>query len=261
DRNGSGDVPSRFRLGIDIGGTFTDATLIDEETGEIRIAKVLSTPREPSEGFINSAERILEEAGAAPVDIEYIVHATTVATNAIIEGKVARTAFITTDGFRDMLEIARQMRPSLYDLRFVKPRPLVPRHLCFGIRERLDARGGVLVPLDPDDVRRVARQLAAEKVDAVAVCLLHAYLNPEHELQVEHILQEELPDAIVSVSSKVSPEFREYFRASTTVINASVRPIVSRYLSRIEEGLRETGVTSELLVMQSNGGVYRADSA
>ena len=249
------------RLGIDIGGTFTDATLIDEGTGEIKIAKVLSTPLDLSDGFAGATERVLVEAGAARDAVEYIVHATTVATNAIIEGKTARTAFITTKGFRDILEIARGTRPTLYDLRFVKPRPLVPRHLCFGIDERLDARGRVLTPLDTGDVRRVAAEIRAADVEAVAICLLHSYLNPEHELEVQRILREELPEIIISASSSVCPEFREYFRASTTAINASIRPIVSRYVEKIEARLGKAGVKSELLVMQSSGGVYRADSA
>ena len=135
------------RLGVDIGGTFTDATLIDEATGEVRICKVSSTPDDPSRGFVEAVERILHEAGVLPCDVGYVVHGTTVATNAIIEGKLARTGFITTEGFRDMLEIARQIRPSLYDVRFEKPRPLVPRHRCLGVPERLNARGEVVVPV------------------------------------------------------------------------------------------------------------------
>src|SRR5712692_6942648 len=147
-----------YRLGIDIGGTFTDATLINEATGEVRIGKVSSTPHDPSIGFMEATQRILREANVAPSDVRYVVHGTTVATNAIIEGKVAPTGFITTDGFRDLLEIQRQIRPSLYDLQFDKPRPLVPRYLCFGVPERLDYRGQVLTPLNTDAVREVAMQ-------------------------------------------------------------------------------------------------------
>ena len=250
-----------YRLGIDIGGTFTDASLLDETTGELRIAKTLSTPRDPSIGFLAATERILREAGVAPGDLRYVVHATTVATNAIIEGKVAPTGFITTDGFRDMLVIGRQIRPSLYDLQFEKPRPLVPRTLCFGVPERLDARGAVLVPLDEAALRQVAARLKAEGVGAVAVCFLHAYTNPVHERQAKAILADAFPDAAVSISSEVAPEIREYYRASTTVINASIRPIVDRYLAHIEARLREAGVRAELLVMQSSGGVYTFDAA
>ena len=150
-------MPSR--LGIAIGGTFTDATLINEDTGDVRIAKVLSTPRDPSVGFLEATQRILREADVAPGDLRYVVHATTVATNAIIEGTVAPTGFITTDGFRDMLEIQRQIRPSLYDLQFEKPRPLTPRYLCFGIPERLDAQGNVPLDIDESAVPRSAAGL------------------------------------------------------------------------------------------------------
>ena len=245
-----------YRLGIDIGGTFTDATLIDEDSGEVRIGKVPSTPRDPSIGFHEATRRILCEAGVAPSDVRYVVHGTTVATNAIIEGKTARTGFITTDGFRDMLEIQRQIRPSLYDLQFEKPRPLVPRYLCFGVPERLDAEGKVLTALDEAAARRIAAELRAEGVEAVAVCLLHAYINPDHERRVGEILSEVFPEAIVSLSSDVAPEIREYYRASTTVINAAIRPVVARYLQNIEVRLREAGLNAELLVMQSSGGVF-----
>ena len=246
----------RYRLGVDIGGTFTDATLINEETGEIRVGKVPSTPQDPSHGFMEATHRILREAGVSPDEVGYVVHGTTVATNSIIEGKVARTGFITTDGFRDLLEIQRQIRPSLYDLHFEKPRPLTPRYLCFGVPERLDAQGNVLTPLDESAVRNAAEQLRQEDVESIAVCFLHAYINPSHEKRTGEILRETLPDTIISLSSEVAPEFREYFRASTTVINASIRPVVGRYLQSIEARLRAEGLEAELLVMQSSGGVF-----
>jgi N-methylhydantoinase A len=245
-----------YRLGIDIGGTFTDAILIDEDTGEVRIAKVSSTPHDPSIGFHEATRRILREAHVAPADVRYVVHGTTVATNAIIEGKTALTGFITTDGFRDMLEIQRQIRPSLYDLQFEKPRPLVPRYLCFGVPERMDAEGKVLTALDEAAARRIAADLRRQGVEAVAVCLLHSYINPQHERMVGEILSEVFPEAIVSLSSDVAPEIREYYRASTTVINAAIRPVVARYLQHIEARLREAGLNAELLVMQSSGGVF-----
>ena len=244
------------RLGIDIGGTFTDANLVDETTGEVRTAKVPTTARDPAEGFSEAARRILAEQGVDAGDVTYVMHATTVATNAIIEGKVARTGFVTTAGFRDMLEIARQIRPSLYDLRFEKPRPLVPRYLCLGVPERLGAGGEVLEALDEEAVGEAADRLRREGVEAIAVCLLHAYANPGHERRAGEILRERFPGAMVSLSSEVAPEFREYFRASTTVINACIRPVVAAYLRRIEERLRAAGVGAELLVMQSSGGVF-----
>lgn len=254
-------MTSRYRLGIDIGGTFTDATLINEGTGEIRVGKVPSTPEDPSIGFMKATDRMLREASVSPEEVEYVVHGTTVATNAIIEKKVAPTGFITTDGFRDLLEIQRQIRPTLYDLHFEKPRPLVPRYLCFGIPERLDAQGRVLTPLDENALAEAVEQLKRENVAAVAVCFLHSYVNPTHEKRAGEILREIFPDAIVSLSSDVAPEFREYFRASTTVINACIRPIVARYLRRIEDRLREKGTAAALLVMQSSGGVFTFASA
>src|SRR5262245_44514273 len=248
----------RYRLGIDIGGTFTDATLLDEVTGEVHIAKVSTTPRDPSEGFMEVAQRVPRQAGVPAAEVRFVVHSTTVATNAIIEGKVAPTGFVTTEGFRDMLEIARQVRPSLYDLRFEKPAPLVPRYRCFGVPERLGPRGEVLRPLDEEAVRQVAERLRQEGVESVAVCLLHAHTNPVHERRVSEILRAALPGAVVSLSSEVAPEFSEYLRASTTVINACICPAVSRYLQNIEDRLRAAGLPGELLVMQSSGGVFTA---
>ncbi len=250
-----------YRLGVDIGGTFTDATLVDEATGDVRIAKVSTTPGDPSVGFLAAADRILAEAGVPGSQLRYLAHATTVATNAIIEGNVARTGFVTTDGFRDLLEIQRQTRSALYDVHFEKPRPLVPRQLCFGVRERLGPDGSVRRELDEAHVREIAAALRAEDVESVAVCLLHAYVNPAHEQRVGEILAAELPEAEISLSSDVAPEFREYLRASTTVINAGIQPVVARYLQGIEERLGSSGVEAELLVMQSAGGVYTADAA
>ena len=249
-------MASRYRLGIDIGGTFTDATLINEVSGEIFVGKVPSTPTDPSVGFLEATERMLRKASVLPEEVEYLVHGTTVATNAIIEKKVAPTGFITTDGFRDLLEIQRQIRPTLYDLHFEKPAPLVPRYHCFGIPERVDSQGTVLLPLDESAVRRVAEQLRDDGVESVAVCLLHSYINPNHEKRVGEILGEVFPGSIVSLSSEVAPEFREYSRASTTVINACIRPIVARYLQRISDRLRKKDICAELLVMQSSGGGF-----
>ena len=196
-----------------------------------------------------------KDADIAPDAISYLVHGTTVATNSIIEGKTPRTAFITTEGFRDMLEIGRQVRPTLYDVHFEKPRPLVPRNLCFEVGERLDARGSVLEPLDEARVHEIARTLAEQDVVSVAVCLLHGYLNPVHEQRIGELLRTHDQELVISLSSDVCPEFREYFRASTTIINACVRPVLARYLADIESRLRGRGMTAELLIMQSSGGV------
>ena len=249
------------RVAIDIGGTFTDATLIDEESGRVAIAKVSTTPADPSEGFMNALTRALAAGEVNTAEVGIVVHATTVATNAIIEGKIARTGFVTTEGFRDLLEIARQVRPTLYDTLFEKSPPLAPRDRAVGVRERLGPKGEVLVALDEDSVRAAAALLARERVESVAVCLLHSYVNPAHELRVGEILAEELPGVLVSLSAEVAPEFREYLRASTTVINAAIRPVVARYLERIERRLTEAGVGAKLLVMQSSGGVFSSESA
>ena len=251
----------QYRLGVDVGGTFTDAILLNESTGEIRTGKVPSTPSDPSDGFLRVVRRMLRQGAVAPEAVRYVVHGTTVATNAIIEGHLSRTAFITTEGFRDLLEIQTGIRPSLYDLQFEKLQPLVPRYLSFGVPERLDFRGDVLVPLDEDAVRTVAEQIRDEGVESVAVCLLHSYINPEHEKRIGEILQEVSPSALYSLSSDVAPEFREYFRASTTVINAAIRPVVSRYLDNIQSRVRGSGVMGELLVMQSSGGVLTFEAA
>ncbi len=252
---------SVFRLGVDIGGTFTDAILIDERTGKTWIKKVPSTPSDPSIGFLDATERLLVDAKVPGNALSYIVHGTTIVTNAIIEGKGAKTGFITTEGFRDIFEMQRQMRPSLYDLMFDQPKPLVPRYLALEVPERLDATGAVLRPLDEEAVRGAARRLKAEGVESIAVCFLHSYRNGVHERRAAEIILHEFPEVVLSISSDVVPEIREYFRASTTAINAAIRPIVRRYLTSITERLRARGVTAELLVMQSNGGVLPAAAA
>ncbi len=250
-----------LRIGIDIGGTFTDAALVDGETGAIRVVKVLTTPEDPARGFMAALERGLAEGGAGGGDVAAVVHATTVATNAIIEGKTARVGMLVTRGFRDILEIGRQIRSRLYDVHLQKPLPLVPRRWSLEVAERLDHEGRVLQPLDLEDVRRAARRLRGEGVEAVVVCLLHSYLNPAHEQAVAEVVRKELPEAHLSVSSDVCPEYREYLRASTTAVNAAVMPIVTRYVDALESRLKALGAVAPFYVMQSNGGVMTAASA
>jgi N-methylhydantoinase A/oxoprolinase/acetone carboxylase beta subunit len=182
-----------WRVGIDIGGTFTDAALVDSETGQVRVVKVLTTPEDPAKGFMSALERGLQECGAAGRDVAAVVHATTVATNAIIEGKIARVGMLVTRGFRDILEIGRQIRSRLYDVHLQKPAPLVPRRWSLEVTERLDAEGAVLEPLDVDEVRAAVRRLRAESAEAVVVCFLHSYLNPAHERAAAAIVREEFP--------------------------------------------------------------------
>jgi N-methylhydantoinase A len=250
-----------WRVGVDIGGTFTDAALVNAETGQVRVVKVLTTPDDPAKGFMTALERGLAECGAAGRDVAATVHATTVATNAIIEGKTARVGMLVTRGFRDILEIGRQIRSRLYDVHLQKPAPLVPRRWSLEVSERLDAEGHVLERLDVDGVRRAVRQLRDEGVEAVVICFLHAYLNPAHERAAAAVVRQEMPETWLSVSSEVCPEFREYLRGSTAAVNAAVMPIVSRYMDAIETRLTALGATGPFYVMQSNGGVMTSASA
>src|SRR5262245_14319807 len=250
-----------WRVGIDIGGTFTDAALVDAETGQVRVVKVLTTPDDPARGFMSALERGLEECGAGGRDVAAVVHATTVATNAIIEGKTARVGMLVTRGFRDILEIGRQIRSRLYDVHLQKPTPLVPRRWSLEVSERLDADGAVLQPIDVDEVRAAVRRLRAEGAEAVVICFLHSYVNPAHERAAAAIVRAEMPGVWLSVSSEVCPEFREYLRGSTAAVNAAVMPIVSRYVDALESRLAALGATAPFYVMQSNGGVMTAASA
>lgn len=249
-----------YRIGIDIGGTFTDAALVDD-SGAVEIIKVPTTPAHPAEGFMTALDRALDGLDISSEAIRLLVHATTVATNALIEGKTARLGMITTEGFRDIMEIGRQIRSHLYDVHLTKPRPLVSRRWSFGIPERLDAKGEVLKPLDEAAVREAARELKKEGVEVVVCCLLHSYLNPSHEHRVADIVREEYPEAFLSVSADVCPEFREYIRASTTAVNGAVMPLVSNYLSALETEVKSRGIVSPVYVMQSSGGVMSLPAA
>jgi N-methylhydantoinase A len=259
--------PLRYRLGIDTGGTFTDVVLLEEDTGTTRIFKLPSTPANPALALLEGIDRTLSSVDRAGTHSErssgdsdlgsevHVAHGTTVATNAIIEGKTARTALLITRGFRDILEIAHQTRPDLFDLFAEKPRPLVPRNLCLEIGERLGPDGTVLEPLNEDDVERAVEVLRTERVEAVAICFLHAYRFPDHERRVAELVGARLPNVAISCSSTVLPEFREYRRASTTVVNAALLPVVGSYLDEIRDGLGQRGLHPGFHVMQSGGGV------
>jgi N-methylhydantoinase A len=239
------------RVGVDVGGTFTDLVAIVD--GGLVTAKVPSTPKDQSEGVMASLEV------AALEGIGTLAHGMTVATNALLERRGARTALVTTEGFRDVLEIGRQVRPDLYDLTRDRPPSLVPRELRFTVRERTGP-GGELEPLDEDGLEEVASELLESDVDAVAVCLLFAFLHPEHERRVGEVLRESLPDVHVSLSSEVLPEFREYERFSTTAADAYLGPKLGAYLRRLASRLEDSGVPAPL-VMQSSGGVVELDAA
>lgn len=240
-----------IRGAVDIGGTFTDVVAYDDVAGRLMLGKTLSTPHDLIEGVFRglaAAEISLEELG-------FVIHGSTVVVNALIERKGARTALLTTAGFRDVYEIGRINRPDAFNLSFTKHRPLLPREMIFEIPERMTATGEVRTPLDEAAARAVARRLAALDVAAVAVTFLHAYRNPAHELRMGEILREELPGCYVTLSHEISREYREFERTSTVVANAFVGPVVSDYLRRLADGLRAGGSPAALAVMQSNGGV------
>ena len=252
-------APQANRLAADIGGTFTDIVL---ETGSFRhTTKVLTTPRAPEQGVMAGIEQVLDEAGVAPDGIGVFVHGTTLATNALIERKGARTAFLTTEGFRDILEMGFEKRFEHYDVFMDKPDPLVPRPLRIPVRERVSGRGRVLLPLDVGQVREIAGNLKAAGVEAIAVGLMHSYAYPAHEQAVRDVLSEELPGVTVCLSSEVCPEIREYERFSTTCANAYVRPLMSGYLHRLQNMLDEHGVNCPLYFMMSGGGLTTLDNA
>lgn len=248
------------RVGVDTGGTFTDVCLIDEN-GSTLVFKLSSTPEDPSNAISSGILEILERTGSAAADVHYVGHGTTVATNALLEGRGARTGVITTDGFRDLLDLGRQMRPSLYDLQVEKPKLLVRRYLRHEVPERMLATGEVYIPLDLDAVRTAARALRDDGVEAVAVCFLFSYLSPEHEDLAGAILAEELPGVFVSLSHDVLAEFREYERLSTTVINCFVGPVMSRYTRRLKERIAAAGIPVAPFITQSNGGIISLDVA
>ena len=249
------------RLGVDVGGTFTDLVLFDAATNRIHFTKTSSTPANQAVGVEEGIRKVAGIAAVPPGEIEFFVHGTTVATNALLERKGVSCALLVTEGFRDVLQIGRQDRPKLYDWFAQRPTPLVPRAQTFEIRERMLHTGDVLTPLDEAQAREAIRAARAAGVTAIAVCLLHAYANPAHERRVGELIAEEFPDAEVSLSSDVIPEFREYERASTTAVNAYVMPIVRRYVARLADRTAAMGVPAELHIMQSNGGLMTARAA
>ena len=244
-------------IGIDIGGTFID--IVIAEAGRLRLVKVSSTPSAPEQGVLRALQRETETRVAA-ADVDRIAHGSTVATNALLERTWARTALLTTDGFRDVLEIGRQNRPALYDLSVARAPEVVPRSLRFEVEERIDAGGHVLRPLNAEQVERVIDAVQAAGVDSVAVVFLFSYLNHEHETAVGAALSERMQVPVV-LSSEVLPEFREYERTSTTAICAALRPIVGEYLSGLETGARAMGLPGQWQIMQSSGSVTRAGVA
>src|SRR5215469_10176918 len=248
------------RLGVDVGGTFTDLVLVTED-GRVITRKVLSTSGDYAEAIFAGIDDVLREADIAGPSVEELIHGTTVATNAIIERRGARTGLVTTEGFRDLLKIGRLRLMRLYDMDQERSPPLVRRRWRFEVAERLDHRGEVVQPLDRGSLERAISGIAAERLESVAVCLIHSYANPAHERIVAAAIRERLPETRLTLSSDVLPEIREFERTSTTVANAYVMPMLDRYLSSLETGLGAFGISAPLLTMQSSGGVMTAERA
>ena len=247
------------RLAIDIGGTFTDVVL--EQDGELNTSKVLTTPAAPEDGVLNGIEQVLAKAGTASGDIGMLLHGTTLATNAIIERKGANVALITTDGFRDVLEIGYESRFNQYDIFIDKPTPLVPRHRRFTVPERVDVHGRVLRDLDEDAVQALLPKLDRAGVESIAIGFLHGYANPAHEQRAREIIEAARPDLSITLSSEVCPEIREFERLTTATANAYVRPLMARYLNNLETRLSKIGIVSPVLLMTSGGGLTTLETA
>lgn len=247
------------RLGVDIGGTFTDVVL--ELGGQRYSAKVLTTNAAPEEAIADGTQKVCQKAGIAPSDIGQIIHGTTLATNALIERRGAKTALITTKGFRDVIEMRTESRFDQYDLNLILPQPLLPRNRRYTVNERMDAQGGVLIALDPAEVAALAEELAAAQYESIAVGLLHSYVNPTHERMIRDILAVRLPGVMISISSEVSPQMREYERFNTTVANAYIQPLMKSYLLRLAGRLAEIGVDCPIFLMHSGGGIISLESA
>lgn len=246
------------RIGIDVGGTFTDVVMVDDETGRIWSTKVPTTPKDRVVGTVEGFRKILELSGTASADVSFLGHGTTMATNMVVEGTGAKTALVTTHGFRDILElrrVSRHDRADLYDLLFDNPRPLVERRWRLEVTERMRYDGIVATPLDHAELERIAAQIRESDVEAVAVCLLHAHVNPQHEREAVDALRRLLPDRFICASHEVNPEAMEYERASSTVINAMLGPVCGRYIGRLINALAQLGFAGKFLFMQSNGGL------
>ena len=251
--------PSAARLGVDIGGTFTDVVL--EYDNQQFSTKVLTTYTAPENAILEGVHTVCEKAGIGTGDITQIIHGTTLATNALIERRGAKTALITTQGFRDVIEMRTESRFEQYDLNLNLPTPLLPRHIRYTVQERVDALGNVLIPLDQKEVEALAEQIAEAGYHSVAIGLIHSYANSTHEQMIREVLAKRLPDVMVSLSSEVSPQMREYERFNTVVANAYIKPLMKSYLSRLEGRLRDEGVDCNIFLMHSGGGIISIDSA
>ncbi|MBC8458960.1 MAG: hydantoinase/oxoprolinase family protein [Deltaproteobacteria bacterium] len=250
-----------YRLGCDIGGTFTDFVLLNDRTGEIQINKCLTTPGDPSDAVEHGIKEMEQKTSGFVQKLDEVIHGTTLVINSIIERKGAKTGLITTKGFRDVLELGREIRYAPYDIFAEFPKPLIPRRFRLEVDERLRTDGTVLKPLDPEEARKAVHKLIEMGVESIAVCLLNSFENPAHELMIKEIIQEESPDVSISISYEVLPQIREYERTSTTVTNAYVKPLTAMYLSRLSKRLESIGSEGKLFIMLSSGGITSVETA
>ncbi len=252
-----------MRIGIDVGGTFTDVVMVDDRTGRFYFAKTSTTPGKLWEGTMDGIAKVMAKAGCTIAAVDYIAHGTTIGTNALIERKGAKAGLITTEGFVDVLEIGRVQRPkeALYNVSVENPPPLVPRYLRRSVRERVDAGGQVIEPLDEASARAAVAYLKEQGVESIAVSLLFSFMNPAHERRIAEIIGEIFPECYVSLSSEIAPEFREFERTSTTVINAYLQPVMKKYISRLTQELEKAYGRVDLRIMQASGGTITAEAA
>ena len=244
-----------YKLGFDIGGTFTDFILLNNKTGQIFTYKLLTTPSNPAIAVINGIKYLLNNYDIDPADIKHTTHATTLITNAFIERKGSKTGLICTKGFSDIIEIGKEMRYDIYDLLMKLPEPLVERKYRNELDERITADGKIYKKIDSDDVTSLIKLIKKDNIDALAICFLHSYINNKHEAIVKKLIKKHLPNIKLSVSYEVSPEIREYERMSTTICNAYVQPLVSNYLDKLKIELKRLKITNELFLMLSSGGL------
>jgi N-methylhydantoinase A len=246
-------------VGLDIGGTFTDVYMLEPDSGRTARFKSLTTTDDPARGAVEAMMAALDEADASPGQIGVVLHATTLVANALIERRGASTALVTTRGFEDLLNIAREKKYDIYDIFLEKPPPLAPRERCFGVGERIAADGSVIEPVDADSMDGIVADIVASGAEAVAVCLLHSYVNPEHEQRVAAVLRDRLPGIAVTISSELLPEMREYERATSTTANAFVLPMIDGYLARLAEQLHDREIDAPLFIMLSSGGISTSE--
>ena len=248
-------------IGVDVGGTFTDFHAMNISDGRVFLHKTPSTPNDPSLAIMTGLDALLEKSGIDVGEIVRLAHGTTVATNALIQRRGARVAVITTEGFKDLLEIGRQIRPKMYDLKADNPLPLSERHMRFEIAERVGSKGEVIKPLSTNAISDIIQRVKASNAEACAVCLLFSFLMPEHEKKIREELSMNIPNLQISLSAEVQPEFREYERFSTTLLNAYLQPVIGEYMRKLGKKFKEIAPNARLGINQSSGGLMSVERA